>query len=153
MVAVSTLSIATAATVVLLSNATGAWACPYDAIAPVEAATADESIASHVAHGAELIGGNCSYTTGLMARRVLGEGRDWQYVGEIDSVSNNLTTHVAAPFRTRSAGPASYLVATELLERLVTGKRGEATLELVGRSLEIDGVVYVVLTSFRVINS
>lgn len=144
---------ALAATAVVGCHAPLVWACPYDAVTAVDAAAAVDAVAAHVAHGPDLIGGNCSYTTGLMARRVLGEGRDWQYVGELEAAPNTSATHVAAPFRTQSAGSSSFVVATELLERLVAAGKAEATLELAGRSLEIDGVVYVVLTSFRVINS
>lgn len=147
-----------AAITVLVATVPRARACPYDAQAAAlndaaEVASVDENVATHVAHGAPMIGSNCSYSTGLMARRVLGEGRDWTFVGQLDRTANDLASHVATPYRTRTAGAGAFLVATELLERLLADDRSEATLALSGRTLEVDGVVYVVLTSYRVINS
>ncbi len=158
MLRLAPLLISSAAIFVLAAWAPRASACPYDAQAAAapdgpEVASVDENVATHVAHGAPMIGSNCSYSTGLMARRVLGEGRDWTFVGQLDPTANDLASHVATPYRTRSAGQAAFLVATELLERLLAEDRTEATLALSGRTLEVDGVTYVVLTSYRVINS
>ncbi|MBM4368337.1 MAG: hypothetical protein FJ102_19140 [Deltaproteobacteria bacterium] len=150
--------ISSAAIIVLAGWAPRASACPYDAPGAAthgdaDAASVDEIVATHVAHGAPMIGSNCSYSTGLMARRVLGEGRDWTFVGQLDRTANDLASHVATPYRTRSAGQPAFLVATELLERLLAEDRTEATLALSGRTLDVDGVTYVVLTSYRVVNS
>ncbi|MBM4389569.1 MAG: hypothetical protein FJ090_00495 [Deltaproteobacteria bacterium] len=152
------LLISPAAIIVLAGWVPRASACPSDAQGAAthvdaEAASVDEIVAMHVAHGAPMIGSNCSYSTGLMARRVLGEGRDWTFVGQVEPTANDLASHVATPYRTRSAGQSAFLVATELLERLLAEDRTDATLALSGRTLDVDGVTYVVLTSYRVVNS
>lgn len=133
-----------------------AWACPYEASGatdPVATARVDEVAAAHVAHSAPLVGANCSYSTGLMARRVIAEGRDWSYVGGLKASPNDLASRVATPFQTTGGDPDGLIVATEILDMLVAAGHSAATLSLSGRSMEIDGVRYVVLTSFRVINA
>lgn len=139
----------------LLSPA--AQACPYEeAAAAAESgntAHVDEVAAAHTAIAPTLMGANCAYSTGLMARRVIGEGRDWTYVGGLRAGPNDLGSRVAAPYQTVGGDSAGLLVATELLERLVAAGQTGATYSLSGRSLKIDGVTYVVLTSYRVITS
>ena len=110
----------------------------------------DPATASHCARGEVLVGANCSYSTGMMARRVVEDGQEWSFVGTLTATDNALTSLVAAPF-TAGAGP--HVIATELLEQLVQQGHAAARLSLMGRVLEVDGVRYVVLTSFRVINS
>ena len=137
--------------------APGAAACPYDEAAstaqPVANAHVDEVAATHTARAAVLVGANCSYSTGLMARRVIAEGRDWTYVGSLAASGNDLASRVATPFHTVGGDPGGFVVATEILETLVVAGYSTATLSLAGRSMEIDGIRYVVLTSFRVINA
>ena len=142
---------------ICLLSASSANACPYDETAaaaePAETARVDEIAATHAASSAVLVGANCAYSTGLMARRVIAEGRDWTYVGGLRSSANDLPSRVAAPYRTLGGDPAGYVVATEILETLVGSGHAGATLSLSGRSMEVDGTTYVVLTSFRVINA
>lgn len=137
--------------------AAAAFACPYDeSVAtsePVVAAQVDESAATHAARSAGLVGANCSYSTGLMARKVMAEGRDWSFVGGLKTSTNDLASRVATPFQTIGGDGAGLVVGTELLETLVVAGHAGATLALSGRAMEIDGVNYVVLTSFRVINA
>ncbi len=142
--------------VIVVVLARSAPACPYDetlAVAHAAAANVADDVAAHPAHGADLLGGNSAYATGLMARRVISDGRDWSFTGQIVPGENDLGSHVAVPFRV-AANDGAWLVATELLENLVDGGHGSATLKLAGRSFKgEDGVLYVVLTSYKVINS
>jgi cytochrome c5 len=144
-----------ASAILLLAAAGSASACPYESegnAAPKSAAHADEQVAAHSAHGADLLGANCPFATGLMARRVIAEGRDWSWQGALARGRNDLGSRVAAPLEARGAGGAAHLVATELLETLVASGNEGATLTLQGRSLDLDGTTYVVLTSFRAMN-
>lgn len=120
------------------------------AAAATEAGSVDEVSAAHCARTAELLGKNCSYSTGMMARRVLEEGSDWAWAGPLTASPNNLATMVAAPF---TIGDGVHVIANELVEVIAGEGHANARLSLVGKLLEVDGVGYVVLTSFRVINS
>lgn len=137
--------------------AASAFACPYDESAstsePIVTAQVDESVATHAARSAGLVGANCSYSTGLMARKVIAEGRDWSFVGGLKASANDLPSRVATPFQTLGGDSAGLVVGTEILETLVGAGHAGATLALSGRSMEVDGVNYVVLTSFRVIDA
>lgn len=114
------------------------------------AASVDAAAASHCARAAELLGSNCSYTTGMMARRVLEEGQDWGAEGSLTPSPNNLGSMVAAPYTL----PGSiFVIANELIEVLSVEGHTKARLALSGKLLEVDGVRYVVLTSYRVINT
>ncbi|MDP2308382.1 MAG: hypothetical protein Q8P18_20355 [Pseudomonadota bacterium] len=142
-----------------------AFAGPIDApshVAPSSAApeiaaavTMDVTAASHAARGGELIGSNCSYTTGMMARRVLEEGQDWSYVGTLKASSNDLASMVAVPYTVSDRSPPAsvHVIANELIEVLAVEGHIGARLSLVGKLLEVDGVRYAVLTSFKVINA
>lgn len=134
----------------------GALACPYDdavAAARAEAVTVTDEVAAHAAHSAALLGGHSSYATGLMARRVISDGRDWSFAGQIIAGASDPAGRVAAPYRT-ATNDGALLVATELLETIVRAGYDGATLKLAGRGFKgEDGVTYVVLTSYKVINS
>ncbi len=138
-----------------------AYAGPYEeatahvspstaAPAVVAAASLDASAASHAARAGELIGSNCSYTTGMMARRVLEEGQDWAFVGELAASSNNLGSMVAVPF---TASEGVNVIANELVEVMTADGHVGSRLSLAGKVLEVDGVRYVVLTSYKVVNA
>ena len=101
--------------------------------------------AAHCARSKELVGANCSFTTGMTARRVLEEGAPWSWVGVLTPTDNAQPTRIAAPYR---MDDGVLVVATELLEGLVQEGIVGLNLRLEGRSLELDGVRYVVLTSF-----
>ena len=88
--------------------------------------------------------------TGMMARRVLEEGQDWSWTGSLVSSPNNLTSQVAAPYQAQGT---SWVIATELVEALKADEATASRLALVGKLLEVDGVRYVVLTSYKVVNS
>lgn len=133
-----------------------AHVAPRSAPPEVTAAVSmDVTAASHAARAGELIGSNCSYTTGMMARRVLEEGQDWSYVGSLNTSRNDLVSMVAVPYTAsdRSWPAEVNVIANELVEVLRIDGHAGARLSLVGKLLEVDGVRYVVLTSFRVLNA
>lgn len=110
------------------------------------AALADKD-PSATAKKADLVGANCSYTTGMMAQRVLAEGTPWNYTGTLSSSENALDSHVASPYTVGPGGSVN-VVATEVLESLTEqGAQGDR-LSLSGKRLEVDGVTYFVLTSY-----
>lgn len=127
--------------------------CPIELVDPVAVAngalvTVDEDVAGHSARPGKLVGTSCLYSTGLMAKKVLDGGTRWTYEGALAEVASPSDTGVSSPY---TAANGSYnLVATELLELLVSCGYGSGPLALEGRSLEVDGVRYVVLTSFRI---
>jgi len=108
--------------------------------------------ASHCAKKSELVGANCSYTTGLMAQRVLEEGENWSYTGTLVASANKLESRVAAPF---TVGPkeAINVVANEVVEGLVLAGAETGRLALSGKLLEVDGIRYFVATTFKAGNS
>lgn len=135
------------------------YACPYDA-ATAEAhplsASVDPAAASHAARGADLLGSGCAYATGAMARRVVEQGDAWAYTGELRASSDapgTSASDVATPFTTAMGRGDPHLLANELLEMLASSGHASSMLSLSGKSLEVDGVVYVVLTSYQVLNS
>jgi len=140
----------------LAASTPSARACPYAetvVVAMADEVQVTEQAAAHPAHGADILGPNPMWTTGLMARRVMMDGRDWSFTGQIIATGNDLPSRVATPYRTQ-ANDGAMLVGTELLENLVLGGHAGATLKLAGRSLKgDDGIVYVVITWYQVINS
>lgn len=147
---------------VVLAAPVVAFACPGHMDGAAHAST-DAAAASHCpdgpncpdptacAHKAELVGCACSYTTGMMAQRVLTDGHPWTYTGSLTKFDGSLDSHVAAAF---TVGPDNvYVVANEVLESLTKSGAQDGRVALEGRSLEVDGVQYFVLTSFAVGNS
>jgi hypothetical protein len=131
-----------------------AWSCPYgqsgDA-ADVHEVVMDETAATHCATDTQLVGASCSYSTGLMARRVLDQGAPFSRVASLTGTLEVLESHVAAPF---VVGEEGYrVIANELVQALADGGHLHDRLTLTGKWLEVDGVRYVVLTSFKVVNS
>lgn len=116
-----------------------------------EGRAASEEAAAHPATRASLIGANCSYTTGSMARRVMAEGVDWSAEDRLEPAANSLETRVAVPYVLHQ-DPSTYVVASELLQVVPDPARSRHRLAMSGRTLEVDGVRYVVLTAFRVIH-
>lgn len=100
---------------------------------------------------AELVGANCSYSTGMMAQRVVAEGAPFTYAGRLAQAEGELASHVAAPF---VVGPEKIsVVANEVLEQLTTAGVVASRLQLEGKLLEVDGVKYFVLTGFQALNA
>lgn len=147
---------------VMLAAPVAALACPghMDGAAPAATETAAGAPCPHgpacpdptaCAHKADLVGGACAYTTGMMAQRVLTDGHPWTYAGSLTKFDGSLDSHVAAAF---TVGPDNvYVVANEVLESLTKTGAQSDRVSLEGRTLEIDGVRYFVLTSFSVGNS
>jgi hypothetical protein len=105
------------------------------------------------ARRADLVGpGACSWTTEMVAQRVLEEGTPWSYVGRLIPAPGALPSRVAAPF---TIGPEAsiHVVANEILEDHHTRNAPGGRWELVGRALEVDGTRYFVTTSIRVAGS
>jgi hypothetical protein len=129
-----------------------ALACPEGT--PMETIATDVAAAapaaSHTATAPSLVGTSCSYSTALMARRVLDLGEPWQAETTLAPVAEALDSNVAAPFLVDGG---YRVVATELVQVLTDGGHATDHLVLAGKWLEVDGVRYVVLTSFKVVNS
>jgi hypothetical protein len=128
---------------------TAAFACPGSSSTTM-AMKADSDPAA-CAKKAELVGSNCSYSTTMMAQRVLSEGSPYTFAGTLASSTAALASHVAAPY---TVGPEAslHVVANEVLEAL-TEKGAQSRYSLEGRVLEVDGVRYLVLTGFDALNS
>jgi hypothetical protein len=127
-------------------------ACPANLVDP-NAVAAGEPVsmeladASHSARPGPLMGASCLHSTGLMAKRVVDEGISWSYEGGLLPTSSLLDATVSCPFSTENG--TFQVVATELLDAIVSCGYSTQRLLLEGRSLEVDGVRYVVITSFR----
>ena len=133
------------AALAVLTWVQAAFACPGSGACsqgdcPEHAAEVDPS---SCARSPTLIGANCTFTTGMMAKRVVEEGRPWTFIGRLVPTENTLTSHVAAPF---VAGGDVYVVANQVLERVREQIQPGLRLTLEGRLLEVEGVKYFVLT-------
>lgn len=119
---------------------------------PASPAQAQRADPTHCAKRVELTGASCSFSTGLMAQRVLEEGRPYTFTGKLALTTRELGSRVAAPYL---IGPTNdiHVVANEVVEALVAtvGEQGRVT--LMGRVLEVDGVRYFVATRFEDTNS
>lgn len=108
--------------------------------------------AARAPRSAELIGTSCSFRTGMIARRVVAEGEDYAYMGTLKAVPGEAEGDVACPYRIGTADGAC-VVANELVEHLQAQGVAARELSLEGRTLELDGVRYVVLTAYTVSRS
>jgi hypothetical protein len=130
-----------------------AEACPAELVnreavesgAPV---TVGSDVASMAAPPGKLLGSSCLYSTGLMARRVMEEGSGWTWEGQLAPMVGNMDAPVSCPFTV--ADGSLNVIANGLLDAVVSCGYAEKALVLEGRSLDLDGVRYVVLTSFRI---
>ena len=114
----------------------------------VQVATLD---AAACAKNAELVGENCSYSTGMMAQRVIAEGASWSYTGTLAAADNKLSSHVAAPF---TVGPESiYVVANSVLDNIKNAGLDTSRISLEGKLLEVNGVKYFVLLNYKALNA
>lgn len=127
-----------------------AWACGKSEAG--ELANCDHSNKAvdpgSCAKRAELVGaGNCSWTTAMMASRVLDEGSPYTYIGHLVPSRNKLSSRVAAPY---TVGPEEgiHVVANEVIDLLDRQGSVRNRLELRGKLLEVDGTKYLVVTDF-----
>jgi len=97
---------------------------------------------------ADLVGSACSYATGMMAQRVVTEGREMSYQGTLAKVAPAGTSRIATPY---SMGPKSSLqvIANEILEEIVDRKLAGKALAFKGKMLEVEGVQYFVLLGYQ----
>lgn len=127
---------------------------PSAAAAPVAPAPPAEVVAgpaaTRLATSPQLLGPNCSRTTGMMAERVMNNGEAWSTESGLLVTANDLDSQVAAPY-ILSNDASVHLVATELVERLTDAGQAGAVFSFSGRMIDVDGVRYVVLTSYRVV--
>ena len=132
---------------VVLTGPVVACACG-DASAKIAKATVREGLHPDAcAKKADLIGKNCSYTTGMMARHVLMDGAPFTFEGTLIPTDNTLDSQVAAPYM---VGPdQSMVIANELLQSLVEEELETQRVQLEGHQLEVDEVTYFVLTDYR----
>jgi hypothetical protein len=100
---------------------------------------------THCAKSAALVGSNCKWSTGQMAQRVQAEGKDVQLTTRLAKQEQALASQVAAPFK---AGEM-YVIANQVIEQA----DASASLALAGKVLEVDGVTYLLVTSFEKSNS
>jgi hypothetical protein len=107
---------------------------------------------THCAKQGELVGANCSYATGMMAQRVLEQGKSYTFTGSLISAGNKLDSRVAAPYTVGPEGTIN-VVANEVIETLVDAGAAEDRLSLAGKLLEVEGVTYFVATAFETVNT
>lgn len=121
---------------------------PAQAAGGADTVQVTEQQAGNPPRSAALLGAADGFRTGQLVRRVLAEGTAYTYSGRVRKVDPATPARVACPFRA-GEGEGSCIVATELVERLADSGRSGDELSLEGRYLEVDGVRYVVLTSYR----
>jgi hypothetical protein len=133
-----------------LATPSVALACPgkgTTAAAADSDATATAAVdATKCAKKAELVGSNCSYSTGMMAQRVHADGQDVTVTAQLQKATTKLESQVAAPF---TANGEFHVIANEVVDGLDPAKK----LTLTGKTLEVDGVKYLLVTSFNASNT
>lgn len=114
---------------------------------PAPAAENAASEAEQPARNPALLGDACSFTTGMVARRVLSEGDAWTFTGFLVPAERAPDAHVASPF---AVGPDEdvFVVANEVVDTLVGNGLSAARLTLEGRRLELDHTAYFVPTGY-----
>lgn len=127
-----------------------ALACPGKKADTTTAAVAPAAATNPAACAkkADLVGSNCSYSTGMMAQRVLAEGTTYTYVGTLSESENSLASHVASPFTVGAETEKAYVIANEVVEALTTDGLHDDELSIEGKVLEVDGVKYFVVTNY-----
>jgi hypothetical protein len=130
-----------------------ALACPGSKTqtASVEAPAPEVQLAavsaSDCAKKAEFIGGNCSYSTNMMAQKVMDQGESFSYTGAMFKSDNELDSHVAAPFTIKGD---IHVIANAVLDTL-PGVDGRMAMN--GKMLEVDGTKYFLVVDAAPSNS
>jgi len=98
------------------------------------------------------MGPGCSYTTGMMAQRVLAEGKAYSFTGLLNNQQDTTQAGVAVPY---SIGPERniHVIANEFVEELTVGGSGPNKLELSGKVLDVDGVRFFLLEQYKDLSS
>ena len=91
---------------------------------------------------AALVGSNCAYSTGMMAQKVHVTGVQQSLTGVLSASSAKLDSHVAAPYTV----DGMYVIANEIVDQISDPSK---TLAMTGKSLEVDGVKYFLVTGFE----
>ena len=100
--------------------------------------------AAACAKKAALVGGACSYSTGMMASRVLEQGKNFTYTGALVPTDEVLPSQVAAPF---IVGPQHVrVIANEVVE---SASDSQSRMTWTGKLLEVEGVQYFVVTGYE----
>lgn len=130
-----------------------ALACPgktadaghdHDDVAHAAAQSPSALDAAACAKKAELVGSACSYSTGMMASRVLEHGKVFTYTGTLRATGDRLESQVAAPY---TIGPKNiHVIANEVVESVADPT---ARMTWTGKVLDVDGVEYFVLTGYE----
>ena len=104
------------------------------------------------AKSVSLMGAGCSYTTGMMAQRVLAEGKAYSYTGTLTSQKKSTVSGVAVPF---SIGDKHdiHVIANEYVEELTTGGSDTNKLELSGKVLDVEGTRFFLLERYKDLSS
>lgn len=128
-----------------------AWACGGGACACQSGAESHDHAHAEVksdAAGKDLLHGGCPMATGAVVKRVLDEGTPWTYSGTLRPGEN--IAQVATPFL---AGPDSVkVVANQVLEAWA-GEKPDQKATFEGRRLDVDGIVYFVITAYSAASS
>jgi hypothetical protein len=130
-----------------------ALACPGSDCSDCDKTTAaaapvDKGEATACAKKAALLGSACRYSTGMMAQRVVAEGKEWSFTGKMVEATNQLASHVAAPFKVGPDGLVN-VVANELLDQMTDAGLADKRVTMSGKMLDVDGVQYFVLTDYE----
>jgi hypothetical protein len=99
-----------------------------------------------------LMGSGCSYTTGMMAQRVLAEGKPFSFTGLLTRQKEVTSAGVAVPF---TIGPQQdiHVIANEFVEELTVAGSDTSKLELSGKVLDVDGVRFFLVEQYKDLSS
>jgi hypothetical protein len=145
---------------VALSCSLAAWADPSDPakeelLAAAEVTTQDTTAkpeAGACAKSGSLMGTGCSYTTGMMAQRVLAEGKKYAFTGTLTAQPEGTRAGVAVPFAIGEQHDI-HVIANEYVEELTTGGSGANKLELSGKVLDVNGTRFFLLEGYKDLSS
>ena len=135
-----------------LTASSAALACPGKSAMTAQAAPAATQTMAKAdadptacAKKASLVGNSCSYTTGMMAQRIIAEGADHTFAGTLASAKGDLASNVAAPY---TMGDKVHVVANAVIEQMTEAGLTDSRVSLEGKLLEIDGITYFVATKY-----
>jgi len=125
-----------------------AFACPGKGTTANDSTeAAADADATRCAKKAELVGTACSYSTGMMAQRVQADGEEVSLTSKLEMADGTLPSKVAAPFMAKGG---YHVIANEVIELVPDPTKAHA---YTGKTLEVDGVKYLLVTGFEPPNS